>query len=201
LNEKIALSGILTCCLNMYLQCEQLLCYILTQQKYSSSCGWVHGIKIGICSLRIECQLNNLYCLIWLFFMISIYCFYIFDFYITSSNTYHVDYLISVSNHILSILCAKTCILHLKRNINILLTDDNSFFYVHNNLHSPKCLLCNATSCWREWCKIGLHQLCSKIFLLCFQEIFPIMPKYQPIMLKIMLAYFTYCIIYHKITR
>jgi len=34
-----------------------------------------------------------------------------------------------------------------------------------------------------------------------FPKIFSIMHKSQPIMLEIMLAYFSYCIIYHKITR
>jgi len=34
-----------------------------------------------------------------------------------------------------------------------------------------------------------------------FPKLFPIMFKYQPIMLKIMLPYFSYCIIYHKNTR
>jgi len=37
------------------------------------------------------------------------------------------------------------------------------------------------------------------IMLSGISKIFPIVPKYQPIMLKIMLAYFGYCIICHNI--
>jgi len=46
----------------------------------------------------------------------------------------------------------------------------------------------------------GLRQLCLKICLNAFTDeflkIFLIMSKNQPIMLKIMLVYFNYCIIY-----
>jgi len=48
---------------------------------------------------------------------------------------------------------------------------------------------------------IGLVIVGKQVLLKIVPKIFPIMPKYQPIVLKIILECFSYCIIYHKITR
>jgi len=50
--------------------------------------------------------------------------------------------------------------------------------------------------------RCSAHVLCTCTFNPCQNtKFFPIMPKYQPTMLNIMLAYFGYCIIYHKIRQ
>ena len=75
------------------------------------------------------------------------------------------------------------------------------YVYMYGHTYIPiDCCLKNTKIIFN----LNLRQLCSKIAYYAFRnfpKIFPIMPLYQSIMPKIMLAHFSYCIIYYKITR